>query len=158
MPESRETKHILHEFFEISVILKGIYGLAEVVLGTTVLFFSRDFVRNFLLFFVQGELNENPRDWMVNQVLHLSNQITPSSELFMGIYFLSYGIAKIVLVAGLLMNRAWAYPSTIAFTLAFMCYEVYRVSRTHSPVLMFLIVFDALVVALVWHEYRVRRS
>lgn len=156
MPESRETKHLLHELFEISVVLKGVYGALEITLGTIILFFNRHFVTHFLLYFVQGEINENPRDWIVNQILHLSNQITPSSELFMGIYFLFYGVAKIILVAGLLRNREWAYPSTILFTLAFMGYEVYRVNHTHSPILMFLIAFDAVVIGLVWHEYWVR--
>ncbi len=108
-------------------------------------------------YIVAGELSENPRDWIVNQVLHLSNQITPSSELFMGIYFLFYGVVKIILVTGLLLNREWAYPSTILFMIAFMGYEIYRVNHTHSPVLMFLIALDAIVIALVWHEYGVRR-
>lgn len=158
MTESRETRHVLHELFEISVLLKGAYGIVEIILGTVILFFNRHFVTRFLLYFVQGELNENPRNWIANQVLHLSNGITPSSELFMGMYFLSYGVIKIILVTGLLMNRAWAYPSSIVFMTGFMFYEVYRVFHTHSPVLMFLIVFDIIVIALVWHEYRVRRK
>jgi uncharacterized membrane protein len=157
MSETRGTKKILHELFEVSVILKGIYGVAEIILGTTILFFSRHFVTRFLLYFVQGELNDNPRNGIANQILHLSNQITPSSEIFMGIYFLFYGILKIVLVTGLLLNREWAYPSTIIFMTAFMGYEIYRVNHTHSVVLMFLIALDAAVIALVWHEYGTRR-
>ena len=149
-------RKLLHQLFEISVVLKGVYGALEIALGTIILFFNRHLVTHFLLYFVQGEIDENPHDWIVNQILHLSNQITPSSELFMGIYFLFYGVVKITLVTGLLLNRAWAYPSTILFTLAFMGYEVYRVTHTHSPILMFLIAFDAAVVALVWHEYGVR--
>ncbi len=41
MSESRQEKRILHQLFEISVILKGVYGVAEICHGTGILFLNR---------------------------------------------------------------------------------------------------------------------
>ncbi|MBI3573617.1 DUF2127 domain-containing protein [Candidatus Kaiserbacteria bacterium] len=158
MTKSSTIRKLLHQLFEISVVLKGIYGSAEIVLGLIILFFSRHLVTHFLLFFVQGELNENPHDWIANQILHLSGHITASSELFMGIYFLTNGLIKLVLVTGLFLERAWAYPSAIAFMSAFGVYEIYRYLHTYSPVLVVLIILDIATIFLVWDEYNYRRK
>ncbi len=133
--------------------MKGFYGLLEIALGSIILFFNRHIVVNFLLYFVQGELNEDPRDWIANQLLHFSNHLTPSSEFFMGAYFLVNGIVKIILVYGLLRSKLWSYPAAMAFIGLFGIYEVYRYLHTHSLILSLLILFDIAVIFLVWHEY-----
>lgn len=158
MPQERESRKIFHGLFEISIVLKGVFGAFEIILGVVVLFFRHTVVKYFLLYFVQGELNENPRDWIVNQALHLSQHITPSSDLFMGIYFLLDGIVKLILIVGLLLNREWAYPTAIIFMTLFIGYGIYRFDHTHSPILLFLSALDALTIFLVWHEYSVRQA
>ncbi len=158
MPGNKQISRLLHELFEISVVLKGVYGFAEIVLGSIILFFNRHFVVNFLLYFVQGELNEDPTDWIANQILHFSNYITPSSELFIGVYFLTYGVIKLILVYGLLKEKMWSFPTAIVFMTLFGLYEIYRVFHTHSLILTILIVIDAATIFLVWHEYGVRRK
>src|SRR6185295_2336831 len=135
MPDTTRIKKLLHQLFEISVILKGVYGVTEILLGWVILFYNRHLITHFLLYFVQGELNENPRNWIANQVLHLSNHITASSELFMGVYFLTYGVVKLILVAGLLTGKSWSYPSALFFMVAIGIYEIYRIFHTHSVIL-----------------------
>ena len=153
---ARVIKKLLHQLFEISVILKGVYGLTEIVLGTIILFFNRHIVTHFLLYFVQGELNENPRNWIANHLLQLSSHITTSSELFMASYFLVYGVIKLVLVYGLLKEEEWSFPTAIGFMTLFGVYEIYRFTHTHSVVLLFLIVLDFITIYLVWHEWKTR--
>ena len=107
---------------------------------------------------MQGELNEDPRDWLSNQILHLGNHITASSELFMGLYFLVNGIVKVVLVYGLLKEEEWSFPSALTILSAFSVYEVYRFSHTHSLILAFLLVIDVVTIFLIADEWKERRK
>lgn len=158
MPETSSERRVLHDLFELSVYFKGAYSFLELLLGIAIVFINRHLVTSTLAYFIQGELNENPRDWFVNQLLHLTNHLTPSSELFMGWYFIANAAAKLFLVWGLLTNRLWAYPATVAFLGLFVCYEIYRIVHTHSPVLAILIVVDIATMFFVADEWRYRRE
>ncbi len=70
----------------------------------------------------------------------------------------SHGLIKVVLVAGLLQEKIIAYPLSLISLGAFMAYQLYRYSYTHSFGLILLTVFDLIVVALVWHEWRLLRK
>lgn len=153
MIESREERRIFHGLFEISVILKGLHGSLETVLSFIIFFVNRDLARDVLTY-----LYGSGRGWAAHPALYLSHQVTPGAETFMGAYFLFFGVSNVFLAVNLLRNRLWAYPATIAFTSVFMCYEIYRLTHTHSSFLAGLIVFDAIVIALVWHEYLSRKK
>lgn len=57
-------------------------------------------------------------------------------------------MVKIVLVAALLRNKNWAYPLMIAFLLAFIVYQIYRMTFAPSIGLVLLTAFDTVVVWL----------
>jgi uncharacterized membrane protein len=79
--------------------------------------------------------------------------------LFGAIYLLSHGLAKIVLVALVLRDKLWAYPWLIALLLAFIAYQLYRITAVHFSIgLTLLTVFDAFLVWLTWREYRSKRA
>lgn len=67
------------------------------------------------------------------------------------------GLVKVVLVVALLMNKLWAYPWLIVVLLLFIGYQVYRIVLDPTPGLIALTVFDAVIVALTWREYREQR-
>jgi uncharacterized membrane protein len=71
---------------------------------------------------------------------------------------LSHGVVKIVLVAALLRNKLWSYPWMIAFLLAFIGYQLYRITFAPSIGLVGLTVFDAVVTWLTWREYQRQQS
>jgi uncharacterized membrane protein len=74
------------------------------------------------------------------------------------VYLLSHGVVKIVLVGALLRNQLWAYPWMIVFLLAFIGYQLYRITLAPSIGLVGLTVFDAAVTWLTWREYQRQRS
>ena len=79
-----------------------------------------------------------------------------ATQHFYAFYLLSHGVVKLLLVAGLLRDKLWAYPaSPVAMTL-FIAYQLYRYSYTHGIGLLALTVFDLVVIWLVWHEWRAR--
>ena len=61
-------------------------------------------------------------------------------------YLLTHGIAKIVLVVGVLRGQLWAYPWMIALLSVFIVYQVYRLSYRLSIGLLLLTLFDVFVV------------
>jgi uncharacterized membrane protein len=77
--------------------------------------------------------------------------------LFGAAYLLSHGLVKIVLVAALLRNKLWAYPWMIVFLIAFIAYQVYRMTFAPSIGLVALTIFDAFVAWLTYREYRKQR-
>ena len=76
----------------------------------------------------QHELSEDPHDVIANRILGYTHGLTGSAVTFAALYLLVHGIVKIVLVAALLRNQAWAYPWMIGFLVIFIGYQLYRLA------------------------------
>jgi uncharacterized membrane protein len=154
MNETPQEKTI-DELFRISVFLKGVHSIIEIVGGILLLVIPVDVITDSLAWLSQGEFLESPHDIVANYLMHLSAQLSISTTLFAGLYLLSHGLIKIVLVFGLLKNKLWAYPWSIVVLGLFIAYQVYRYTFTHSIALVLLTIFDLFVMWLVWKEYRI---
>ncbi len=134
----------IHQVFVVSVTLKGLHALIEIAGGLTLSLFSSDSISK--------ALNEIDRGgW-------LERHFPASEQQFFAIYLLSHGLIKAVLVAGLLKEKLWAYPASMAVFGAFIAYQLYRYSWTHDLALIALSVFDLFVIYLAVHEYRLLRK
>jgi len=118
---------------------------------------STDTIAAWVNTMTQEELNENPNDFIATYLLNLVQDFSVSNKQFYAFYLLSHGLIKILLVIGLLRNKMWSYPASLAVLGLFIVYQLYRFSYTHSFGLILLTIFDLFVMALVWHEYLVRR-
>jgi uncharacterized membrane protein len=67
-------------------------------------------------------------------------------------------VIKSVLVIGLLRQKLWAYPASFAVFGGFIAYQLYRFTFTHDVGLILLSIFDAFVIYLAVHEYRLLRK
>ncbi len=76
---------------------------------------------------------------------------------FYAFYLLSHGLIKSLLVIGLLRERLWAYPASFAVFGGFIAYQLYRFSFTGDIGLILRQIFDAFVIYLAVHEYRLLR-
>ena len=75
------------------------------------------------------------------------------TQLFVSFYLLANGLTKAVLIAGLLRGKLGYYPAAIAVFAAFVGYQLYRYSLTHSAWLILLTLLDLVVIWLTWREY-----
>jgi uncharacterized membrane protein len=73
---------------------------------------------------------------------------------FAGVYLLSHGVIKVVLVASLFRERLWAYPAAIVVFTLFIVYQMYRYMLQSSISMIVLSVLDVVVIGLTWLEYR----
>jgi uncharacterized membrane protein len=147
----------LDRTFRLSIALKGLDGILEIIGGALLLFISPSAIHGVARVLTQHELSEDPRDFFTSWLLHAADSLTVSASLFGAIYLLAHGLVKVVLVVAVLRNRLWAYPWMIAFLLACIVYQLYRMA-VHFSVGLLLTIFDVFVTWLTWVEYGRRRG
>ena len=153
MQERQVTK-----YFRISVLLKGFHALFEIVGGLLLAFIPPAIVLSVVEALTQYELLEDPHDLVANFFLSVAQQFSITGSLFASVYLLSHGVIKLALVAALLRNVRPAYPISMIVLGTFAVYQMYRFSITHSPALIALTIFDAVVIWLIWREYKILRE
>lgn len=152
------TEKRLHLIFEITVLLKGIHAFLETVGGFLFLLTPTAAIVSFVNFLTSDELGEDSRDFLAHYLTNAANQLSVSEQHFIALYLLSHGAVKLLAVGGLLKEKVWAYPSSIIIFIAFIAYQLYRYAYTHSPWLLVLSAFDAVLILLTFHEYRYIKS
>ncbi|HEX2680663.1 MAG TPA: DUF2127 domain-containing protein [Candidatus Acidoferrales bacterium] len=149
---------LLDRAFLVGIVLKGLDGVLEVAGGLLLLLVSPATIVGMSRALTQHELSEDPHDFLATHLLHASGALTGATLTFGAAYLLSHGVVKIVLVAALLRNKLWAYPWMIVFLIAFIVYQVYRMTFAPSIGLAGLTVFDAIVTWLTIREYQRQRA
>lgn len=154
IPESIAEKG-LHEAFRIGIMLKGAGAILETILGLLLIFGTN--ILDLIYSLINDELLDDPNDFFASH-FHALVAPTPQALLFGGLYLLSHGIVKGFLVAGLMRNKLWAYPASLAVFALFILYQLVRWTHTHSIWLIALTILDILLMWLIWHEYRHMRA
>lgn len=137
------------------MVLKGLHALIEIAGGLALYVVSAASIQHWVQALTQIELTEDPRDFIASHLMMAAQHLSVSSQNFYAFYLLAHGLIKIVLVAGLLREKLIAYPASLVALIAFILYQLYRYSYTHSFGLLVLTLFDLIVIVLVWHEWRV---
>jgi uncharacterized membrane protein len=148
------SKDLLDRTFEVGILLKGLDGALELIGGALLLMVSPATINRITGALTQHELSEDPHDVITTHVLRMSHGLTGAAVGFAAAYLLLHGIVKVVLVVALLRNKLWAYPWMIAFLVAFIVYQFYRIALDISLGLIALTIFDAIIVWLTWREYQ----
>ncbi len=147
------TQKILDYFFQIGVLLKGINGALELLGSFIFLFFSTAKIDRFLIWISSSEIAEDPKDLIANWLINSANQLSVNAKVFIGLYLLSHGLVKVVLVIALLKNKLWSYPASIIFLLIFVAYQIERLISHFSIGFLILTIFDLFIIFLIWQEY-----
>jgi uncharacterized membrane protein len=151
-------EHRIHQAFLIGVILKGLHALVECVGGIALYLVSTQTIAHWVDVLTQEELTEDPRDFVATHLLSAAQHLSVGTQSFYAFYLLSHGLVKVLLVAGLLKEKLWAYPASLVVMAGFIAYQLYRYSYTQSFGLIALTVFDLVIIALIWHEWRFLRA
>jgi uncharacterized membrane protein len=142
----------LHWAFVVAIVLKGLNGILETLLGLTFL------VTNSLHWVIkhlsEWELIANPHGWLALRLHKFVADFSVKTEHFAAAYLLIHGVIKIILVWGLLKDRRWAFPVSMVLLSAFVGYQIFRFTNTHSVTLPFLAAFDIVTIWLIWREYK----
>ncbi|QOL80713.1 DUF2127 domain-containing protein [Pseudooceanicola spongiae] len=150
----KNIEHDIHRVFQISIILKGLQAAMEILGGLFFYVVSTQAILQAVNRLTLTELTEDPRDFVAAHLLSAAQNLTGATEHFYAYYLISHGVIKVLLVIGLLREMRIAYPVSLAAMAGFIAYQLYRYSYTHSAMLILLTVFDLVVCALIWHEWR----
>jgi len=152
------TEKQIHLLFKIGVWSKAVDGALEMIGGIALLFTSQESLRKMVGWLTQGELQEDPTDFVANHLVDFFHQLSISTKHFASAYLLVYGITKIGLAAGLLRGKLWSYPTALVVLGIFLCYQIYRFSHNHSIGLAILSVIDLAVLVLIWRDYKYMKA
>ena len=150
-------EHRIHQFFQISILLKGAHAIIECIGGIALGLIGTATIANLVNRITQEELLEDRNDSITTHLLALAQNFSVSSKHFYAFYLLSHGLVNVGLVIGLLKGKLWSYPASLVVLGLFVVYQLYRFSYTQGAGLIALTIFDILVMGLIWHEYRLAR-
>jgi uncharacterized membrane protein len=80
--------------------------------------------------------------------------MSPGGKSFVAIYLLGHGAIKLLMVAGFLCEKRWVFPVAIVVLLGFIGFQIYHLCGHYSIGLVGFTLLEAVIVALVWIEYR----
>jgi uncharacterized membrane protein len=146
-------RRILHRFFELGILIKGVDGGLELFGGLLLLFLAPATINGILLFFIRGELKEDPTDLVANLLLRTTGKVV-QAPLSASAFLIVHGVVKLLLVAGLAANKLWSYPTALAVFAGFTIYQVFQLWHQSSLLLGTITVLDIVVILLVFGEYR----
>ena len=150
--KSKEVRELgIREVFRFGILAKGTGAAFETLIGALLLW-SGNMVQ-LVVELINNELLDDPEGFFAT---HLHSFLSPShdAQVFGGLYLLSHGVVKLFLLVGLWRNKIWAYPASLAVFTLFIFYQLARFAHTHSLWLLWLTVFDFIMMWLIWHEYR----
>lgn len=142
--------------FRITLVLKGLDGLLELIGGALLLALRPEQIQGIARLLTREELQEDPHDFLATHVLQASHSLAHSAGLTLwgAVYLLLHGLVKVVLVWAVLRDRLWAYPWMIGFLLVFIVYQGYAMVVHLTIGLVLLTLLDVVVCWLTVREYR----
>lgn len=142
--------------YEIALLLKGLQAFLEVVAGMLLWLISTNAIATFILFVAHSELAESPDNVISDFLIQSAHQLSAASgKFFIVFYLLSHGIVKLVLIVGLFMKKAWAYPASLVGLGGLILYQLYSLLRHYSIFLLILTIIDIIIIWLIVREHGV---
>ncbi len=149
-----KTAKVLHWLFEASLVIKGALTGSEALAGLGLLLVPNAMVARLVYWLTHFEIAEDPTDTMATWTLRAIEQFPIGTQHFYAIYLMFHGGLKLGIVLLLWRRVMWAYPAGMVVLAGFVVYQLYEFVHSGSPFLLMLAVFDLIMIALIWQEYR----
>jgi uncharacterized membrane protein len=147
----------IYELFKISIWIKILGSLGEMIIGLASAFISSAFVLRVALYFSQGS-TDDADDFIARGLMSAAHAFSASNALFIGIYLFIRGLVQLLLAIALLRNKIWAYPLLLLVLLILVVTQTYAIYFSHSILTGVITVVDIITIYLVGHEYNIVRS
>jgi uncharacterized membrane protein len=150
--------HILDIVFLVGLVIKGVDGLFEFLVGGALFFITPALVTRFVHHITADELLENPDDLIANFLVHGVAHINKNFLIFGAIYLLIHGAVKLAIFVALIMGAVKVYPWAIGALSILTVYQIYEMFHHFSVGLVLLTIFDIIIIALTIREWREKRT
>jgi uncharacterized membrane protein len=141
--------------FRIAIALKGLDGAVQLVGALILVIIPSTVVTGFAHAVITRDLLGDPSGTLARHLQTATeNFVNGGTKTFAVAYLFAHGVIKLALVWALARKWVRAYPVAMVVLAAFVVYEVYRAVNTHSIALPFFAALDAVIIVLVYREYR----
>jgi len=145
----------IRTYFLVSIFLKGAISFVECVAGVLAFFVPISVVTDFVMRATAVVLPLSLEGLIIPHLTKLADEITATSATFIGLYLLSRGFIKLVLIIAMLKNELRAYPLSLIVLGGFVSYQIYQIVTHFSAAIVILTIFDLIVMYFIWKEYEV---
>lgn len=140
--------------FWVAIGIKGLDGGLQLLAGVLLLFIRPSTVTGLAHLVLTRDLLGNPSGTLAIHFEAATEHFAEgSTRLFAITYLLLHGAIKLALVIALLRKVMPAYPIAAVVLSAFVVYELFRATRTHSIALPIFAAMDILIIVFVVREY-----
>ncbi|MDR2832134.1 MAG: DUF2127 domain-containing protein [Streptococcaceae bacterium] len=151
MLKRKET--ILDRTFNIGLLLKGANAVLEIIGGIALFFLPPERMNQLIKLITRDELAEDPKSWLMNQLLLWGSTFSISTQHLAILYLLTHGIIKLLAIILLWKKKLWAYPLSVLMFVGFIAYQMYDFVQKPSIGLVLLTVLDLVMIILTVLEY-----
>ena len=149
---------LLDKFYEVGILIKGIDGAFELIGGLFLLVVPRSDILHITSSLTRNELANDPHDFFARHIVQAGHALAGGSHWFAALFLLTHGIVKVGLVTALLLQKLWAYPWALGALGLFLVYQIYLLAVRPTFSMWFLSILDAVIIWLVWREWRKVRA
>ncbi|WP_052226924.1 DUF2127 domain-containing protein [Microbacterium mangrovi] len=160
MAASRSARReaLLDWTFLIGVLLKGVDGLIELLVGIPLLFLTPGQISGVARWLTASELSEDPDSAWANLLLREVARFGHASLAIGGIYLIVHGAVKLAIVVALLLGTRRIYPWAVAALALLTIVQIVDLFLKFSVGVLLLCVLDVLIIVLTIREWREGRS
>jgi uncharacterized membrane protein len=156
--DTSERGRVLDVVFLVGIVLKGIDGAIELLVGLPLLVLRPGQISSVAHRITAGELAEDPHDLIAHLVLHGAAALSAEATLYVALYLVLHGVVKVAVVIALLRGSERVHPWAIGALGVFLVAQVVELVVHPSLGVVALTVFDAAIILLTWREWRQHRS
>ncbi len=150
---TRAISKLLTQLFFLGMYWRIFYGFLRVLFGVALLKVVGSPLLEVIHDFMGYELVENSSDILFVMVNYFLSEHSFYVTYFLASYFIFWGVVDIFLSYNLIKERLWAFPVSIVLIGLFVSYSIVRLTFTHSTLLLSVIVFDLIILWLIYKEY-----
>jgi uncharacterized membrane protein len=142
------------KLFQFSMWWRVVYGILRVLLGIAFLRIIGHSLADYVYAIMSHELVGSKGDFILEHIYTVLEIHDVTLTYFIAGYFIFWGSVDIVLSLCLLRDKIHAFPVTMGLIGLFIAYGLYRYSFTQSLVLLSVILADAVILYLIYQEYK----
>jgi uncharacterized membrane protein len=156
--ETENSEKTIYELFELSLWLKALGSVGEMVAGTFVAFISSSFVLHLASLLTQGIGDVDTDDFLARTAVSAAHLLAVSNNWLVGGYLFVRGLVQFLLVIALFKNKIWAYPAMLFVLFFLVVTQSYEIYRSGSIPTILITIIDVATIYFVWREYLIVRK
>jgi uncharacterized membrane protein len=156
--QKQDNQTLTDRAFRISLYLKGLNGLLEILGGILLILISPEQINHWAKSITEGELSQDPNNFIATHILKTAHHLSGGSLTYGAIYLLSHGVVKLFVIIQVLRGKLWAYPALMGVLGLFVIYQTYSMIAHFSFGMLLLTVFDLFIIFLTTIEYRKHKA